>query len=102
MAVDEPVGATRPAELVVDESALARQDHLVPAAPDRPTEEALVFSGSILVRRVEQVDAELEGPIDGGGGALGLGRPVRAGHAPAAKAERADGQAVGPEGPCRH
>jgi hypothetical protein len=66
---------------------LGGQHHLVLVSGDRPPDQPLVGERPVHVGGVQQGDAELQRPLDGGDRLLLVGRPVRLGHHHAAQAD---------------
>jgi len=67
---------------------LGREHYLVPPAGDRLTHELLVGVRSVHVGRVEEVDAQVERPVDGGDGLDLVRGAVELRHPHAPQAER--------------
>lgn len=90
-AVDAHAGAVR--ESLVAE--LRGQLHLLALIADGFADELLIGERPVHVGGVEEGDAEVEGPVDGGD-AIGVGGgAVELGHAHAAKPEAGDGERSG-------
>jgi len=64
------------AVLVEDVAELRREDDLVAAVGDRAADELLVLARAVDVGRVDQVDAEVERPVDRGDRLLFVGLAV--------------------------
>jgi len=97
-AADAPVrrvGASQDAEL-------RGQEHLLPAAPDGPSDELLVRVRPVDIRRVEQVDPEIEGTVNHGDGFLFVARPVEFGHPHAAQPHGGHRGPALSQAPCLH
>ena len=60
---------------VADDAELGGQHHLVPALGDGPAHQLLVEVGAVHVGRVEEGDAELDRPVDGGDRLRVVARP---------------------------
>jgi hypothetical protein len=69
---------------------LGRQHHLVAPPADRRADQLLVRVGAVDVRGVEEVDAQLQRPVDGRGGFVVVDWPVGIGHPHAAEPHRRD------------
>src|SRR5262245_64806305 len=76
---------------------LYRDERLVAPIPQGPANEQLVVSGAVVVAGVEQVDAGVEGGVDGGDALSFIGRSVHAGHPHAPKRQRRDDRTGGAE-----
>ena len=70
-----------------DVSELRRDDDRVAAALDRAPDEPLVREGAVDVRGVEEIDPELQRPMDRGDGFVLVAIGVEVGHSHAAKSE---------------
>ena len=82
---------------VADDAELGGDDRLVALPGQRLADEHLVGVRPVHVGGVEEVDPELERPVDGGGRLLVVGRTVEVGHPHAAQALAGDHQALGSE-----
>jgi hypothetical protein len=68
-----------------------RRDHiLVPVTLDRASDQFLVGQGSVQLRGVDEVDPELERPLDRRDRLVLVGRAVERGHAHASESEGRD------------
>ena len=77
---------------------LGSEDDLVPPAHDRPADELLVGERTVHVGGVEEVDAEIEGAVNGRDRLRVIAARVEVGHPHAAEAERGDAEALGAKG----
>ena len=66
---------------ITDIAELGRQENFSAAAFDGLADEALVLAAAVHVGRVEKVEAEIEGAVDGGNGFGVVLRSVEVGHA---------------------
>ena len=73
--------------LGADVSELGRDDDRVAAAFDRASDEPLVREGAVDVRGVEEIDPELQRPMDRRDGFVLVAIGVEVGHSHAAKSE---------------
>jgi hypothetical protein len=73
---------------------LGGQHHLVAVSGDRPPDQPLVGERSVHVGGVQQGDAQLQRPVDGGDRLLLVGRPIRLAHHQAAQADGRDPQTL--------
>ena len=71
---------------------LGGQLHLIPAAVDGPAHQHLVVPGAVGVGGVQERDAQLQGPVDGGQAAVPVGGAVALAHPHAPQTHRADGE----------
>jgi len=91
VAVLAPVGALAVAGAAVD-AELGGQLDLVAAAGDGPADQDLVVAGPVNVGGVDEGDAEVQGPADGGDRLVPVGPAVELAHPHAAEALRGDGE----------
>ncbi len=69
---------------------LGDQEHAVALALERPAQQLLVLAEAIQLRAVEEIDAELDGAVDGADRFRVVGRAVRHRHAHAAEPDGGD------------
>ena len=74
------------------EAELRGDPHFVTPAADRLADQLLVFVRAVGVRRVEQIDPQVQGPVDSRDGLGFVGGPVGIAHAHASESHRGDGQ----------
>ena len=79
---------------VAHDAELGGDDRLVAAPGQRLADEHLVGVRPVHVGRVEEVDPELERPVDGGGRLVVVGRTVEVGHPHAAQALARDHESL--------
>src|ERR1035441_4665517 len=88
------VHAEKLALFITDISKLGGQDHLVTAALYRPTHEFFIDPATIHVGGVEEVDAQIECPMNRGNGFLVVTRSIEFRHSHAAQAQCRHGQSL--------
>ena len=74
------------------EAELRGHPHVVTPAANRLADQLLIGERAVGVRRVEQIDPQVQGPVDGRDGLGLVGWPVGIAHAHAAEPHRGDGQ----------
>src|SRR5687767_12156498 len=67
-------------------------DRAIASVAERPSHERLVRANTVHVRGVEEIDAELQRPVDDGDGRGVLCGAVKIGHAHAAEADGRDAE----------
>src|SRR5262249_24306652 len=80
--------------LRAEDAELRRDDELVPPPLHRAAHQLFIKMRAVDVRRVEEVDAQLQRAIDGRQRLLLLPGPVEVAHPHAAQAHRRDGEAL--------
>ena len=76
------------------ESELRGHPHFVTPAADRLADQLLVGERAVGVRRVEQINPQIQGPVDGRDGLGLVCRPVGIAHTHAAEPHRGDDQTL--------
>ena len=76
------------------EAELRGHPHFVTPAADRLADQLLVGERAVGVRRVEKIDPQFQGPVDGRDGLGFVGGPVGIAHTHAAESHRGDGQTL--------
>ncbi len=76
------------------EAELRGHPHFVTPAADRLADQLLVGERAVGVRRVEKIDPQFQGPMDGRDGLGFVGGPVGIAHTHAAESHRGDGQTL--------
>jgi hypothetical protein len=79
---------------VADDPELGGENHLVTAIGDRAADQQLIGVRAIDVRRVEEIDAEVERVVDGGDRLALIGRAVELRHAHGAQPFGRDRQSL--------
>ena len=90
-AVDAPSSLTVRA---AHEAELRGHPHFVTPAADRLADQLLVGERAVGVRRVEKINPQFQGPVDGRDGLGFVGRPVGIAHTHAAESHRGDDQTL--------
>ena len=76
------------------EAELRGHSHFVTPAADRLADQLLVGERAVGVRRVEKINPQFQGPMDGRDGLGFVGGPVGIAHTHAAESHRGDGQTL--------